>query len=161
MSSFERRAFLIGLVGLSAACGFRPVYGDGGGGDLVGAVRLQEAVDPESFAFRERMRRRIGHADDGGAFALSYQLELTEEPVAINPASDVTRYRVTAKAKWRLVRQSDGTLAGEGEVKTTGAYDATAAPYATRTARQSERRQLATELAELTATRLLAMMSDA
>lgn len=157
MSSFERRTVLIGLTGLVAGCGFRPVYGENGGADaLVGAVQLQEAVDPESFAFRERMRRRIGHAEDGAAFRLVYQLEIEEDPVAINQAADVTRYQVTAIANWRLVRLNDGTLESEGTVKTNGAYDATAAPFATRSAQRSEREQLATELAELTATRLLA-----
>lgn len=161
MSSSDRRAVLAGLaLTFVAGCGFRPVYGDGGAGDLVGTVRLQEAFDPESYAFRERMRRRIGHAEDNAAFALAFRLEMTEEPVAINPASDVLRYQVAAVADWRLVRLVDGVPVSEGSVRTSGGYDATAAPFATRAAQKNEREQLATELAELTSARLLAAMSD-
>lgn len=157
MSLSDRRTVLAGLVGLAAlsACGFRPLYGEGSG-DLVGKVSLQEAHDPESYAFRERMRRRVGHAADGATLGLGYRIAMEETPVAINPASDVTRYQVAAQAEWRLVDLANGSAVSEGVVKTNGAYDATAGAFATRSSQKSERERLATELAELVATRLLA-----
>lgn len=160
MSLSDRRSVLIGLAGLSlSACGFRPLYGEGSG-SLVGRVSVQEAHDPESYAFRERMRRRIGHTADGAALGLGYLIEMEETPVAINPASDVTRYQVVARAEWRLIDLASGALVSEGSVKTNGAYDATAGTFATRSAQKGERERLATELAELVATRLLAEAAE-
>lgn len=153
---FTRRSVVLALGGLAmAGCGFRPLYEKGGGGDLVGRVKLQEASDRESYAFRERMRRRIGDGGDGAEFGLGYRIVIEEQAVAINPAADVTRYRLKARAEWRLVRLADGTAAGEGEVSTVGAYDATAGVYATRAAQRKEREEIATELAELVAARIL------
>lgn len=159
MSSSEtitRRSLLLALGGLTAACGFRPLYEKGGGGDLVGRVSLQEATDAESYAFRERLRRRIGDGGDGAPYGLAFRLDLEEQSVAINPAADVTRYRVKAQAEWKLVRLADGDVIGEGTVKTVGAYDATAGVYATRAAQKAEREEIAAELAELVSARVLA-----
>lgn len=159
MSSFDRRT-LIGAASLCAVavltgCGFQPVHG--AGADTVsGTVAIEEAVDPETFAFRERMRRRIGHAGSEARYALEYRLEMEEEPVAINTASDVTRYQVEAVARWRLIGLAAGDVVSGGSVKTNGGYDATAAPFATRTAQRTEREELAKELAELVSVRLLA-----
>lgn len=155
MSSFDRRALLLSGAFALASCGFTPLYGERAEG-LTQRIALQEAVDPETFAFRERMRRRVGHADDGAIFGLSYRLQMEETAVAIDTASDVTRYRVAATADWRLARLSDGIAIGEGVVRTNGGYDATAAPFATRAAQKAEREELAQELAELVATRILA-----
>jgi LPS-assembly lipoprotein len=159
MSSCNRRAVisaaLLGAAALVAGCGFKPVYGERTEG-LTGAIAVQEAFDPETYAFRERMRRRVGHADDGARFGLSYRLDMEEEAVAINTASDVTRYQIEATAGWRLVRLADGEVVSEGSVRTNGGYDATAAPFATRAAQSAEREELAKELAELVSTRILA-----
>lgn len=163
MSSFSRRAALraglIASAGLIAGCGFKPVHGERAA-SLSGAIALQEAVDPESYAFRERMRRRVGHAENGPIYGLSYRLDMEEEATAINTASDVTRYQVEATADWRLVRLADGSVVSEGSVRTNGGYDATAAPFATRSAQKAEREELAQELAELVSTRLLAFTAE-
>ncbi|MEL7465593.1 MAG: LPS assembly lipoprotein LptE [Pseudomonadota bacterium] len=159
MSSFNRRALLVGGASALASCGFTPLHGERTD-DLAQRISLQEAFDPETFAFRERMRRRVGHADDGAVYGLSYRLEMEETAVAIDTASDVTRFRVTATADWRLTRLSDGTAVGDGEVRTNGGYDATAAPFATRAAQKAEREELAQELAELVATRILAFATS-
>lgn len=148
----------------AGACGFRPLYREGGGAEeLLGSVSLQEAASPEDFAYRERLRRRFGltggGADGGGAARrLVWRLTFEETGVAITRSSDITRYQVTARAEYRLLRSdaADYVVIEEGEVKAIGAYDATASVFAARTARRDERARLSTELAELTATRLLA-----
>lgn len=159
MSSSEAitRRGALAAIGLAlAGCGFKPLYATGGGGDLVGEVALQDASDPETYAFRERMRRRLGDGGAGATYGLSYEVTLEEQPVAINPAADVTRYRVKAQAEWRLVRLADGFVVSEGDVRTIGAYDATAGVFATRAAQREEREEVATELAELVSARILA-----
>lgn len=162
MSCFERRGALLLLAGALAGCGFRPLYGEAGGARaLLGEVVLQEAATPEDFAYRERLRRRFGlegaDADASGAnWRLSWVLRFEDTGVAVTPDADTTRYRLIGAATYRLESSDGSTPPLEGEVTTIGAYDATASTYATRAAAQAERRDLSVELAELTATRLLA-----
>lgn len=160
MSSPDRRAVLAlgGAVLLAGGCGFRPLYGEAG--DVYGKIALQEANDPDSYAFRERLRRRVGDAGEGAELGLSYRIVMEEDGVAVTPDSDVTRYQIAATATWRLTRLSTGEPVQSGEVTTRGAYDATSAPYATRAAQRAEREELSTELAELVAVRVLAAGSS-
>lgn len=162
MSWCDRRGALLLVAGALAGCGFRPLYGDGGGARaLLGAVMLQEAVSPEDFAYRERLRRRLGleGAGSGAAGAsrqLNWTLEFKSTGVAVTSDADTTRYRLIASAAYRLDSSDGSTPPIEDKVKVIGGYDATASPFATRTAAEAERRDLSVELAELTATRLLA-----
>ncbi|WP_340109836.1 LPS assembly lipoprotein LptE [Pikeienuella sp. HZG-20] len=159
MSCFDRRAALTILAGGLAGCGFRPLYGEGGPADAVlGAVALQEALSPEDFAYRERLRRRLDlqSGDASAAWRLTWALDFESEGVAITSDADTTRYRLTGTARYALSSLRDAAAAPiRGKVSVTGAYDATASAYATRAAETAERREISTELAELTATRLL------
>lgn len=160
MSLFDRRAALI-LLTAAAGCGFKPLYRKDGGADaLLGEVALQEAVTPEDFDYRERLRRRLGltgaHAPDTARWRLDWSLRFEETGVAITRSSDVTRYQVQAFADYLLTPLSDDSEPIRGALKTNGAYDATASAYASRAAKLDERKRLSIELAELTATRLLA-----
>lgn len=157
----DRRAALALLgVGALFGCGFRPLHGAGGGAaGLRGAVILAEATDPETYAFRERLRRRFGDAGAGAAYRLDYELRMEETGVAITGASDITRHQVAGVARWRLSPLEAGAAPLEGQVRAAGAYDAGSAPFATLSAQRSERRQMATELAERTATRIFAAFS--
>ena len=114
-----------------------------------------EASTPETFAFRERMRRRIGHQNDGARYSLAFDLRFEERGVAVTPASDITRYQVTGFSKYRLLDEQSGDVV-EGEIIARGAYDSTAAAFATLAAQRDERERIAIELAERTATRLFA-----
>lgn len=155
----DRRGVLVLLAGGLAGCGFRPLYGEGGGADrMLGSVALQEAASPEDFAYRERMRRRLGPGEESGPaeWRLSWTLRFDETGVAITREADVTRYRLIASAKYMLERVDGSAAPVIGEVRAIGAYDATTSTYATLSAERAELRDLAVELAELTATRLLA-----
>lgn len=162
MSWCDRRGALLLAAGALAGCGFRSLYGDSSGArDVLGAVLLQEAANPEEFTYRERLRRRLGLEDGGSGVAgasrrLSWSLDFESTGVAVMPNADTTRYRLIASAAYRLESSDGSTPSIEGEVKTIGAYDATASTFATRAAAEAERRDLSIELAELTATRLLA-----
>lgn len=155
----DRRGALVLLAGVLAGCGFRPLYGEGGGaGRMLGAVALQEAASPEDFAYRERLRRRLGSDEGAGApeWRLSWSLRFDETGIAITREADVTRYRLIASAKYTLERLDGSTPPVLGEVRAIGAYDATSSTYSTLSAERAELGDLAVELAELTATRLLA-----
>ena len=162
MSSFDRRWILsAALFSAVAACGFTPTHQKGGGGQvLFGQVVLPEATDPNEFTFRERLRRRFGAPRADAQYRLDSEISLTETELAITQASDVTRYRITATVSWRLVAPGDNTVAYSGEVSTFTGFDATDSALAARAARQAAEKRAVTELAELTAARLAAMVNE-
>lgn len=157
MSWSERRGFLLGGAALLAAgCGFQPMLREGGpAAALFGKVALPDAVDPPSFAFRERMRRRLGDADGGARYRLESALDIVEEGVAVTQASDITRFSVSGRVRWALVDKGDDSIAASGVTTAETRYDATAGAFATRAARLDAERRLAIELAERVAARLL------
>ncbi len=161
MWSSDRRLFVLGGMAVLAGCGFRPLYGEqnAGAAAIVGDVALQEASDPETYAYRERLRRRIGDAGAGAVHLLLWEISMEETGVAITRTSDITRYQVVGIAKYRLIAQANGVVVQEGSVKASGAYDATAEAFATRAAMRDERIRIAEELAELSVTRILAAAS--
>lgn len=162
--SDRRTVIALILGGGLAGCGFRPLYREGdGAAALLGAVSLQEAASPEDFAYRERLRRRLGLTrQQGGSkrYRLIWRLSVDEDGLASTRNAETTRYRLTALARYRLldltVDEETESVVTEGTVKTIGAYDATSSVYATRASRRDERARLAVELGELTATRILA-----
>ncbi len=162
MSSFDRRRFLtLALVGVVAACGFRPVYRKGSQGiELKGDIQLPEARNPITFTYRERLRRRFGDAGESATFLLESETEISESELAITQASDVTRYRLTGTTTWRLIKIEDGSVVLSDQVSAFTGYDATSSAYSVRSARKAADERLATELAELTITGLSAYSSE-
>ncbi len=162
MSSFSRRQILtLGAVTGVAACGFKPVYRKGAASaDLRGDVQLPEAVDPISFAYRERLRRRFGNAGDQARYLLESSTKIEETGIAITQASDVTRYRVLGETEWRLIdRQSGDVIIADKASAFTG-FDATSSAFSVREARKAAEDRLATELAELTISAISAYLSE-
>lgn len=162
----DRRNFLIFAASGLAGCGFKPLYSqDGDKNALLGGVALQEAVTPEDYAFRERLRRRFdqqGAGNSADRWQLSWRLIFEEKGVAITRDDEITRHQLSASVEYQLVPLSkDAQDPIKGITRTSGGYDATAEAYATYIARRREYEQLAVELAELTATRLLAQASQA
>lgn len=157
MSLCDRRFILTGAAAvLAAGCGFQPMHGAGGpAAGLYGRIALAEAVDPVSFAYRERMRRLLGDGASA-AWRLESRIEIRETGVAVTPASDITRYRLAGLARYRLIALADGRVALEGEIPAETRFDATSGPYATRRARDDAERRLARTLAERAAARILA-----
>ena len=162
MSSFDRRRFLAfgAAIGVSA-CGFKPVYRKGAAStDLRGLVLLPEAVDPISFAYRERLRRRFGDAGEQAVYLLENATKIEESGIAITQASDVTRYRVLGETEWRLVnRETSEVLIADTASAFTG-FDATSSAFSVREARKAAEERLAIELAELTISAISAYLSE-
>lgn len=162
----DRRNFLILAASGLAGCGFKPLYSQGGNrNSLLGGVALQEAVTPEDYAFRERLRRRFDQQGAGNSpdkWQLSWRLVFEEKGVAITRDDEITRHQISASVEYLLTPLvKDAQSPVKGITRTNGGYDATAEAYATYAAQQREYEQLAVELAELTATRLLAQAAQA
>lgn len=162
MSSYNRRTLIaFGAVAGLSACGFQPVYRkDAAAEGLRGAILLPEAVDPVSFAYRERIRRRFGDASVGARYLLENKTSLSETGIAITQASDVTRYRVLGETSWRLIDRETGDVVLEDVASAFTGFDATSATFSVRAARKAAEERLATELADLTISALSAHFSE-
>ena len=160
MSSFNRRYLIaaIGAAGL-AGCGFKPLYGEGQGGGAVGRFALAEATNPVEYAYRERLRRRIGHSDGADLLVLS-RVDLQERGVAVTRARDITRFRVEGSATAQIVERGSGKVVATELVKGSTGFDATSSVFATRQARKAAEERLAIDLAERAATRILARAAE-
>lgn len=162
MSSFSRRQILtLGVVAGVSACGFKPAYRKGAASaDLKGSVFLPEAVDPISFAYRERLRRRFGDAGDQALYVLENSTKIEEAGIAITQASDVTRYRVLGETDWRLINRETGDVVIADKASAFTGFDATSSAFSVREARKAAEGRLATELAELTISAISAYLSE-
>lgn len=161
MSLFDRRLFLLSAIAVGAGCGFSPTYqASSAGRKLIGGISLPGATDPNEFEYRERLRRRFGDAGDGATYRLESELTLTEDGIAITQASDITRFRVTGTAEWRLISIEDKRIVFEDKVSTFSGFDATDSAFAARSARRAAETRVVTELAELTASRLSAYFAE-
>lgn len=163
-SSDRRRALaLIVAAAATGACGFRPLYEQGGGAaNLRGGFALPEATDPVSFAFRDRALRRLGQPRGDAPYRLEATVAIEEIGSAIAPNSDVTRFRLVGRAVYSVIDLSTGKpVEPPQSVETATSFDASAGVYATRSARIDAEQRLATELAELVSARLLATMGQA
>ncbi len=162
MSSFDRRWFLsFGAAAGVSACGFKPAYRKGAASTgLKGSVLLPEAVDPISFAYRERLRRRFGNAGDQAVYLLENTTRFKESGIAITQASDVTRYRILGETEWRLVDRRTGEALIADKASAFTGFDATSSAFSVREARKAAEERLATELAELTISAISAYLSE-
>jgi LPS-assembly lipoprotein len=156
-----RRSALSGALALAlAGCGFRPLYGTGGGGAaLQGGVALDGLSGRVGYHFRQAMRGRVGDAGAEPAWTLSVAIDLDEEGLAITPDDDITRISLTGTARWTLRDRAAGGEALAGVVRSTSAYNTTGTPFATRVAAEDAERRVAADLAERVFAQIAARVS--
>jgi LPS-assembly lipoprotein len=157
----SRRALLAALpVAALSACGFKPMHGDGAGGDaLDGLVAVDAPSGRNGFALREALERRLGRAGPNPRWELVASLDLNESGLAITEDSSTTRYVMRGTSSW-VLRDLDGEEALSGKVESMSAYSATGSLYATRSARRDAQRRVAMDLGERIALRLAAATAD-
>ncbi|MCT4331386.1 LPS assembly lipoprotein LptE [Paracoccus sp. YLB-12] len=151
----SRRAALLGLLVLPAACGLTPVYGPGGAGTrLFGKVRPRDPQTFQDFSFNQRLAERLG-PDGAAIYDLDYRLSVGVVPQAITPDEVTTRYSLNGTADFALTDASGGVLA-QGRVSSFTSYSTTGTTIATLAAEGDARERLARMLADQVVTRLLA-----
>lgn len=156
MSCSRRSVLLAGLF--AAGCGFRPLYGPGGGGDdLAGQVSLEGVSGRLGYAFRDRLRRRLGEPGPDPRYVLDVAISTAQEGLLISRTDDVTRFDVEGIARFTLRRRADGVAVSEGVARSVSAYSTLASPYATRIAERDAERRVAEDLAERVFARIAAL----
>jgi LPS-assembly lipoprotein len=153
-----RRLILgIGLLAL-AACGFRPLYGEGEPAAAMGGhvdVALIEGAP--GFAMRERLTQRLGPAV-APTHRLETTLTLNRTGVALTQENVTTRYDVSGLATYRLVPVAGGPPVASGSVATVTGYsvpaEAASSAFANRAAERDAEERLAVTLADQIVERL-------
>lgn len=155
----ERRRILLllgGALPLLAGCGFSPLYGDAHAARGVpGTVQVPTLPGRFGFDMRERLVARLGPAERP-LYRLDVTWTVEEEKRAIRADRTITRYNLTATAKYALVPLAGGDPVTDGRAQAFTAYSTVASPFATRAAEQDAHKRLAQELAESIALRLTA-----
>ena len=147
MSSFDRRAVLVGLTAL-AGCGFTPVYGPEGAAEgLRGRIDVVPPLDEEGFALVRRLEERLG-LPEAPEFTLTAGIRITEDAVGFLPDGTISRYNVLGQVDWRLIRTADETLVLSGSEKSFTSYSATSTTVATIVAQRDARRRLMVSIAD-------------
>lgn len=154
-SEAPSRTLLLGVLAL-AGCGFTPAYGpQGSAGALRGAVAVEASATIPGYLLRERLLDRLG-APVSPRYELEVAPEELIEQAAISPEGAVTRYRLVGSAAYSLTELATGTEVTSGTVDSFAGYSATLGTVASASAEDDARERLATALADLIVTRLLA-----
>lgn len=144
---FSRRLAVTSCFAL-AACGFTPVYGPGGSAEgLLGRIDVAEPADVDGFALVKRLQDRLGQPE-GADLELVADIRLKEDEVGFLPDGEISRYNITGRVDWRVVRMGDGTPVAAGSETSFTSYSATSTTVATIYAERDARRRLMVILAD-------------
>lgn len=157
MSSCDRRRFALSLVALPlAACGFTPVYGPGGAGNLLReAVRVEPPRNRREFELVARLEERLG-VPDRPRYALTHDLSVSRQSVAITGTDDVLRVRINGRVSYALVEAASDAQVLAGRVSTFTEYSTFGTTLATDAAEQDANDRLMVALADQIVAELLA-----
>ena len=135
---------------LVSACGFTPIYGDGGAvGSSLSRIAVTTQDDRLGYRVREQLEDALGR---NGAVAPLYRLETAIEqsrrPLGRRIDDTATRYELSVRGAWTLTPLNGGApVTGIETVTTT--YAAADQPYAAIAAQQDGEERAAAELARL------------
>lgn len=148
--SCDRRTFVLGAAafGLLAACGFTPVYGPGGGADvLLGQIDLDAPKSREGYLLTQRLEERLGRGT-GGAYALSYAITVNSEGLGTTAEGSTTRYQLLGKVSYTLRDAVSGAILNTRDTSAFAGYSATGSNVATQAAESDALRRLMEILAD-------------
>lgn len=144
-----RRAVLLGALAALAACGFQPVYGpDVGGQQLIGAVVLSDAADPDRHRFNRRFEERMGRPEDEALYALDVSLDTRKQGLGSTSAGATTRERLLGTARYVLRDAATGEQVQSGSTNAFTGYSTTGSTPATQAAERDAQERLMVLLAD-------------
>ncbi len=130
-----RSAFaIIALLSLSA-CGLRPLYGGGAGGQVAQSLR-SVAVAPidgkAGWLVRNALEDRLGTQHEGAArYRLEIELDDQIGGFGVRRDDSVTRERRTLRARYKLVEAALGTVVLDATAGSDSGIDVVSSEYAT------------------------------
>ncbi|MGQ2991375.1 LPS assembly lipoprotein LptE [Brevundimonas sp.] len=141
-------ASVIAGIALSA-CGFTPLYGDGGAGASLTRIAVSAQDDRLGYRLREQLEDALAfNRSATPLYRLTTEVQQSRRPLGRRIDDTATRYELTVKAAWTLTPTSGGApLTGTETVTTT--YGSADQPYAAIAAQQDGEDRAAAELARL------------
>lgn len=160
----SRRGALGLLALLPAACGFRPLYGDGAPASrMAGRVDVGLIEGQAGFALRERLVNRLGDPADA-PYHLTVTLTLTSAGTALTQENVTTRFDVSGVAEYTLAPVTGGPAVASGVVRSVTGFNApdsvASTAFAARAAEIDAERRLAVTLADQIVRRLALSADD-
>lgn len=152
----DRRGVLAGLgaLTLTSACGFRPVYGNGGTGQaLRGAIRLDDPVSRADFQFLGAVEDLIGRPTEP-RYALAYTIEQRRSGGGNVQDFGATRVQIFGTLDFVVTDILTGAERAAGQITGNTAYSTTGTQFASRTAAEDAELRLMRMLADRLVTRL-------
>ncbi len=154
-----RLGIILGVVLLTASCGFRPLYAPSGTStaeeqvfafDVFRKIEIGLIADREGQFFRNKMIELLHPS--GRARVVEYDLDtkLSESKanLAVRQSSDATRANLTMTAIYSLVSRTDGSSIASGTVKSTSGYNIFSSEFQTLSAEKSARERALNDLAQ-------------
>jgi LPS-assembly lipoprotein len=149
-----------------AACGFRPLYGDGGLG--ANAPQLSSVyVEPVSERVGYELRNNLLDLLNSGPpqsslYRLKLYLAEREDPVVVQTNTSITRFNYTLTAHYELMPRGDTATLKAGDITAFAAYSVAAAPFlfATASAQRDARNRAAVDIAERLRTELAVYLRE-
>lgn len=151
----NRRGFLAlsSVAGLSA-CGFAPVYGEGGRGRVLrNAVRADDPVTRSDFQFLHALEDLLGRPT-APRFTLAYTIATREVEGGSVEDVGATRVQIFGTLDFTLTDTATALPVATGQVTGNTAYSTTGTQLATLTAEEDAQLRLMRMLAESLVTRL-------
>lgn len=134
---------------LVSACGFTPLYGDGGvSGDLT-RIAISTPDDRLGYRLREQLEDSLGlNRQAQPLYRLTTEVEQSRRALGRRVDDTATRYELTVRGAWTLTPAAGGTPL-TGRQTATVTYASADQPYAAIAAQQDGEERAAAELARL------------
>lgn len=153
-----KHALVLAAALLVSACGLRPLYGGGAGGNVAQALQSIEVAPiggRSGWMVRTALQDRLGNREPSQA-RYRLEVELDDDITGFGIRSDdaVTRERRTLRARYRLVDAAVGTVVLDATAGSDAGIDVVSSEYATVAAEQTALERLSREVADQIVTRV-------
>jgi LPS-assembly lipoprotein len=153
-----RAALILAAALLVSACGLRPLYSGGSGGNVaqaLGSVEVAPIGGRSGWMVRTALQDRLGNSEPSQPrYRLEVELDDDITGFGIRADDAVTRERRTLRARYRLVDASVGTVLLDATAGSDAGIDVVSSEYATVAAEQSALERLSREVADQIVTRV-------
>ncbi|MDX1541249.1 MAG: LPS assembly lipoprotein LptE, partial [Geminicoccaceae bacterium] len=132
----NRRALLLGGLGLLAGCGFRPMLQPGGGAEVreeLAAVAVPRLGGRLGQLVRNAILEELNPTalDVPHRYELDIRLARRSNALGIQLDNTITRYNLTLTARFELQDPSAGAILYRSTVRRVASYNVRRAPYST------------------------------
>jgi LPS-assembly lipoprotein len=167
METFWPRAFSLLTALALAACGFHPLYGNGGSavGPTLSTIYVEPISDRVGYELRNDLFDLLNFSGspETSQYRLKLSLQEREDAVVLQANTSITRYNYTLTAHYELTPKGTTDVAKSGDLTAFAAYNVAAAPflYATVTAQRDAHNRAANDIAERLRTQLAVYLRTA